>query len=300
MKLSILIPCYEEEGNLPALVQSIKQAFPEGNYECVFVNDGSRDGTAEVLKALSVSEELECKVISFTRNFGKEAAVYAGLAQCEGEYISLLDADLQQRPSIIREMLSLLEQNPGLDMVAAVQTVRRESFWMRHCKRAFYRMINALSDLDFQQGAGDFRTFRRSVGEAVLSMKESQRFSKGLFCWGGFTVCYLPYEPEARKTGKSKWSFWKLTEYALEGISSFSTRPLRIAALLGLLFLLAAVVCLLTPGDSSLACLVLVTGGTQLLCLGILGEYIAGIFVQTKNRPAYLVREIYRHQGKKE
>lgn len=300
MKLSILIPCYDEEGNLPALVQNIKQTFGEGDFECVFVNDGSRDSTAEVLKALSVSEELNCKVISFTRNFGKEAAVYAGLGQCEGEYISLIDADLQQRPQLIREMLEILEQNPGLDMVAAVQTVRQESFWMRKCKNAFYRMINALSDLEFQRGAGDFRTFRRSVAEAVLSMKECQRFSKGLFCWGGFRVCYLPYEAEARRAGKSKWSFFRLFDYAVEGIASFSTRPLRIAALLGLLFLLAATVALLAPGGSVIAFFILLTGGVQLLCLGILGEYIAGIFMQTKNRPAFLIREVYQHQTKKE
>ncbi len=300
MKLSILIPCFDEEENLAPLVQRIKQTFPEGDFECVFVDDGSRDGTAQVLKRLSVSEELDCKVICFTRNFGKEAAIYAGLAQCEGDYISLIDADLQQQPATIREMVTLLEQNPGVDMVAAVQTSRRESFWMRNCKTVFYRMMNALADIEFQPGASDFRTFRRNVAEAVLSMKESQRFSKGLFSWGGFKVCYLPYEPEARQAGKSKWPFLKLLNYAVQGIVSFSTKPLRVAVLLGVLFLLAAVVSLFVPGGSVFIFFVLATSGIQLLCLGILGEYIAGIFMQCKNRPAYLVREVYRHQGKKE
>lgn len=296
MKLSILIPCYNEEENLPALIERICSTFRE-DFECVFVNDGSRDKTQELLKELAVSYHLNCKVISFTRNFGKDAAMYAGLGECEGEYISLLDADLQQNPQFISQMLAMLEENPGLDMVTAVQTVRQESFFMCKCKNIFYRMINALSDLEFQKGAGDFRTFRKSVAEAVLSMKECQRFSKGLFCWGGFRVCYLPYEAEKRNKGKSKWSFFRLFDYGVEGIASFSTRPLRIAAILGLLFLLAATVML--PA-SPLVFLILMSSGMQLLCTGILGEYIAGIFMQTKNRPAFLIREIYRHQAKKE
>ena len=168
MKLSILIPCYEEEENLPALVQSIKQAFPEGNYECVFVNDGSRDGTAEVLKALSVSEELECKVISFTRNFGKEAAVYAGLAQCEGEYISLLDADLQQRPEIARDMVKILDEQPEYDLVAAYQDRRGEGKVLSFFKKSFYKIINHLSDVNLHADASDFRTMRRTVADLSL------------------------------------------------------------------------------------------------------------------------------------
>ncbi|MBE7042827.1 MAG: glycosyltransferase family 2 protein [Ruminococcaceae bacterium] len=296
MKLSILIPCYNEEENLPVLIQRICETFGE-DFECVFVNDGSGDNTQNILKELAVSQDFNCKVISFTRNFGKDAAMYAGLGECEGEYISLLDADLQQNPKIIVQMIALLEENPGLDMVAAVQTVRQESFLMCQCKNIFYGMMNALSDLEFRRGAGDFRTFRSSVKDAVLSMKECQRFSKGLFCWGGFRVCYLPYEAEKRKKGKSKWSFFRLLDYGVEGITSFSTRPLRIAALFGLLFLLAATVSLTV---SPLVFLILMSGGIQLLCMGILGEYIAGIFTQTKNRPAFLIREVYRHQPKNE
>ncbi len=296
MKLSILIPCYNEEENLPPLVQSICNTFRE-DFECVFVDDGSCDETAEVLKKLAVSKSLNCKVISFTRNFGKDAAMYAGLGECEGDYIALLDADLQQNPQMIVKMLALLEENPGLDMVTAVQTKRQESFLMCKCKNLFYRMMNALSDLEFPKGAGDFRTFRKSVKDAVLSMKECQRFSKGLFCWGGFRVCYLPYEAEKRRVGKSKWSFFRLFDYGVEGIASFSTRPLRVATLLGLLFLLASTVFLAV---SPLAFLILMSGGIQLLCMGILGEYIAGIFMQTKNRPPFLIREIYRHGGEKE
>lgn len=296
MKLSIVIPCYNEETNLPDLVKEICAVFQE-DFECIFVDDGSSDQTREILKELAVSNSLHCKIISFTRNFGKEAAIYAGLSECDGDYISLLDADLQQPPAMIASMLELLETNPGLDMIAAVQTIRRESFFMKGCKRLFYKMINFLSDFEFPADAGDFRTFRRKVGETVVSMKECNRFSKGLFCWGGFRVCYLPYEAERRRKGKSKWNFFRLVEYGIDGISSFSTRPLRISTLFGFLFLLGAIIAVTW---SYFAFLILLTGSVQLFCIGILGEYIAGIFTQTKNRPGFLIREIDCYHGKKE
>ncbi len=296
MKLSIVIPCYNEENNLPDLIKEICTVFQK-DFECIFVDDGSNDNTKEVLKELAVSNHLNCKVISFTRNFGKEAAIYAGLSECEGDYISLLDADLQQPPAMILSMLTILETNPGLDMVAAVQTTRQEPIFIQGCKQLFYKMMNYLSDFEFPANAGDFRTFRKNVGETVVSMKEYNRFSKGLFCWGGFHIYYLPYEAEKRRKGKSKWNFFRLVEYAIGGISSFSTRPLRIATLFGFLFLLSAVIAAI---ESYFAFLILLIGSVQLFCIGIAGEYIAGIFIQTKNRPPFLIREIYHYQEEKE
>ena len=297
MKLSILIPCYNEEGNLVALSERIRQVFGSGDYECVFVNDGSRDGTLEELRQVAGRQNTPCKILNFTRNFGKEAAMYAGLSRCEGEYIGLIDADLQHEPEMLRKMLTLLERDDTLDMVAAVQTIRRENYVMKRCKKIFYCLFRSLVDLDFRPDAGDFRVFRRSVRDAVLSMPEVQRFSKGLFCWGGFRVAYLPYEASARRAGVSKWSFGRLFGYAVSGIVSFSTRPLRLPYLLGGIALAGAVVSGVTR--HGLAALVLAVGGLQFLCLGILGEYLAGVFMQAKNRPLYWLRSEERYPVKK-
>lgn len=294
MKLSVLIPCYNEEENLPLLIQNICDTFKHLDFECVFVNDGSNDRTQELLKTLAVRYSLNCKVIEFTRNFGKESAMYARLSECEGELISLLDADLQQKPETVLEMVRLLEENPGIDMVAAVQDHRKESFLLQKCKSGFYRIANLLSDVEFQKGASDFRTFRRNVAEALLSMNESERFSKGLFSWGGFRVYYLPYEAAERNAGKSKWSFFRLLDYALKGIVSFSAKPLRLSFLFGFLCLIAfCIVVFYSP----LIGVVLLSTSVQLICMGIMGEYISGIFAQSKNRPAFLIRERYTHSG---
>ena len=306
MKLSLVVPCYNEAENVAAFQDAAIKAF-DGcgyEYEIVFVDDGSKDATMFQLKKLFKEQKCPVKVVSFSRNFGKEAAIYAGLKHTSGDYVTLIDADLQQRPEIAREMVKILDEQPTVDIVAAYQDRRNEGKILSFFKRSFYSVINHLSDVTLQSDASDFRTFRRSVRDSLLSIAEYHRFSKGIFAWVGYETCYIPYTAAPRAAGKTKWSFRKLLNYAIEGIIGFSTKPLRIATYTGILTAIAAllyliaVVCekLITgidiPGYATIIVLILLLGGIQLLCIGIIGEYVGKNFEQSKHRPVYIAKEI--------
>ena len=309
MKLSLVVPCYNEESNVPLFYQAVRQDLAAAGfeYELVFVNDGSSDGTLRALQTLCAEADCRVKVIDFSRNFGKEAAMYAGLAETEGDYVTIIDADLQQRPAIALDMVRMLDAQPEIDCVAAYQEDRRESKALIFFKDGFYRLINRFSDTEFVQGASDFRTMRRPMVEAVLRMDEYFRFSKGLFSWVGFRTEFIPYRAEERASGQSKWSFWKLFKYALEGIFAFTTAPLRIATILGLITSVLSVIYLLVvvfqklffgidvAGYATIVVLILLLGGIQLLCIGIIGEYIARTYIQTKKRPIYIAKRKYKN-----
>lgn len=306
MKLSLVVPCYNEGENVAPFQQAVISAF-EGcgySYEIIFVDDGSTDATFHNLKKLYAAQACPVKVISFSRNFGKEAALYAGLKNASGEYISFIDADLQQRPEIVRDMVKILEEQPEYDIVAAYQDRRGEGKLLSLCKKCFYKVINGLSKVTLQSDASDFRTFRRSVRDSILSLGEYHRFSKGIFAWVGYQTCFVPYTAQPRARGTSKWNFWKLLNYAVEGIIGYSTAPLRLATCLGGLTGIAAVIYLIAvvieklvkgidvPGYATIIVLILLLGSVQLFCIGIIGEYVGRTFEQTKGRPIYITKEI--------
>ena len=306
MKLSLVVPCYNEAENVALFQDAVIAAF-DGcgyDYEIVFVDDGSRDATLHNLKKLHKAKKCPTKIISFSRNFGKEAALYAGLQHTSGDYVSLVDADLQQRPEIVRDMVRILEEKPEYDVVAAYQDRRGEGRILSFFKKCFYAVINKLSDVKLRADASDFRTFRRSVADSILQLSECHRFTKGIFSWVGFDTCYIPYTACERAIGSSKWNFRKLMNYAIEGIIGFSTKPLRMAAYMGFLTAAAAVIYLIVvvlqklivgidiPGYATIIVLILLLGGIQLLCIGIIGEYVGKTFEQSKARPVYIVKEI--------
>jgi len=247
-------------------------------------------------------------VVSFSRNFGKEAALYAGLQHTSGDYISLIDADLQQPPEIVRNMVSILDDDSKYDVVAAYQDRRGEGSILSFFKKGFYGLINKLSTVKLQPDASDFRTFRRSVAESLLELKEYHRFSKGIFAWVGYETSFIPYTASKRVAGKSKWSFRKLFNYALEGIVGFSTAPLRLSVYLGFFTAIAAIIYSLVvllekliygiavPGYATIIVLILLLGSMQLFCIGIIGEYVGKIFEQSKDRPIYLQKEYLTYE----
>ena len=306
MKLSLVVPCYNEAENVAAFQQATIKAFHECNYdyEIVYVDDGSSDATLHELRKLFKAQRCPVKIVSFSRNFGKEAGIYAGLQHSSGDYICLIDADLQQRPEIAREMVEILDKDPEYDMVAAFQDRRGEGKILSFFKKSFYRIINRLSDVKLKSDASDFRTFRRSVAESIITLGEYHRFSKGIFAWVGYSTKFIPYVACERNAGKTKWSFRKLFNYAVDGIIGYSTKPLRMATFMGVITSIAAFVYLLVvfvqrlaygidvPGYASTIILILFLGGVQLLCIGIIGEYVGRIFEQSKHRPIYLAKEV--------
>ena len=310
MKLSLVVPCYNEAENVAAFHQAALDAFSGCgyDYEIVFVDDGSRDATLHNLKKLYNAKKCPIQIVSFSRNFGKEAALYAGLERAKGDYICFIDADLQQSPNTVREMVAMLDKKPEIDIVAAYQDRRSEGKLLSFFKKSFYSVINHLSDVKFRSDASDFRTFRRSVRDSLLSITEYHRFSKGIFAWVGFETAYIPYVAGKRLAGKTKWSFRKLFNYAIEGIIGFSTRPLRIATYLGGMTALAALIYLIAvvceklftgidiPGYATIIVLILLLGGMQLFCIGIIGEYVGKVFEQSKDRPIYIAKETLDHQ----
>ena len=236
MRLSLIVPCFNEQDNIFPFARAVAEVFPDpSDYEIVFVNDGSKDKTLQNLKELHRQSQQNIRVVSFSRNFGKESAIYAGLQHCDGEYISLIDADLQQDPAIVKQMTEILDAEPDTDCVCAFQETRHENKLMTSVKSAFYKMATNMSEVDFVDGASDFRTFRRTVRDALLQMPEYFRFSKGLFSWVGFNTKYIPYEAKERASGTTKWGFKKLLKYGWNGILAFSTAPLKLATVLGLL-----------------------------------------------------------------
>ena len=309
MKLSLVVPCYNEQDNVELFYSECVKAFSgiDYDYEFVFVNDGSRDLTAEKLRGLfNDHPESNITVVSFSRNFGKESAIYAGIRNSTGDYVSLIDADLQQRPEVVIEMMDILLNEPEYDCVAAYQNVRREGSVMTGFKSAFYKLINKLSEVELHADASDFRTFTRTVANAVLNMGEYHRFSKGIFSWIGFNTKYIPYEVRERNAGETKWGFKKLVKYALEGIAAFSTKPLKLATYLGMMTAFAAIVYLIVviiqriwfnvalSGYATIVGLILLLGGIQLFCIGIIGSYLAKTYIQSKSRPIYIAKEILR------
>ena len=310
MKLSLVVPCYNEAESVALFQDAVLQAF-DGcgyDYEIIYVDDGSKDATMHNLRKLHNQQKCPTKVIRFSRNFGKEAALYAGLQHATGEYISLIDADLQQPPEIVRNMVELLDNDSKFDVVAAYQDRRGEGRILSFFKRCFYGLINKLSTVKLQPDASDFRTFRRSVAKSLLELKEYHRFSKGIFAWVGYETCFIPYTANKRIAGSSKWSFRKLFNYALEGIVGFSTAPLRLAVYLGFFTAIAAVIYSLivllekliygiaVPGYATIIVLILLLGSMQLFCIGIIGEYVGKIFEQSKDRPIYLQKEYLTYE----
>lgn len=306
MKLSLIVPCYNEAENVALFQDAVIAAFEGCNYdyEIIFVDDGSTDATLHNLRKLYNAKKCPVKVISFSRNFGKEAGLYAGLKHAGGEYITLIDADLQQRPEIARQMVEILDQQPEIDVVAAYQDRRQEGKILSFLKKSFYSIINMLSKVSLQSDASDFRTFRRCVRDSILTLGEYHRFSKGIFAWVGYETRYIPYTACERANGKTKWNFWKLLNYAVEGIIGYSTAPLRLSTILGTFSGIAAVLYLIwvifeklvlgipIPGYATIIVLILFFGSVQLFCIGIIGEYVGRTFEQTKNRPIYIAKEI--------
>ena len=306
MKLSLVIPCYNEEDNVELFYREVKKCFQGKieSYELIFVNDGSKDKTMKKLKEIYKNRgETQVKIIGFSRNFGKEAAIYAGMMQAKGQYTTVIDADLQQRPEVVVQMVRILEENEDYDCVAAFQEKRNEGKILTFFKKMFYKIINKVADTEFISGASDFRTFRANMREAIISMSEYHRFSKGIFSWVGFETKFIPYVAEKRNAGTSKWSFKKLFQYGMDGIISFSVAPLKLATYAGTicaeLALLYMVVIFFqklifgidVPGHATVVTLILFIGGVQLFFLGILGEYISKMYIQEKKRPIYITRE---------
>lgn len=307
-KLSCIIPCYNEEAALPYFLQEIRKVADnmsttfQLDFEILFINDGSRDKTLQILRQ-AVQEDKRIRYISFARNFGKEAAMYAGFQNCTGDYAAVMDADMQDPPSLLPEMYQAL-QSGEYDSVATRRVTRKGEPPIRSFfARCFYKLINRISDADIVDGARDFRLMTRQMVDAILSMTEYNRFSKGIFGWVGFRTKWLPYENVERVAGETKWSFWKLFLYSLEGITAFSTAPLAIASIAGILLCIVALlfVCVvlvktLAFGDAvggwpSMMCVILFLGGVQLFCMGILGQYLAKTYLETKKRTIYIVQE---------
>ncbi|MBE6746101.1 MAG: glycosyltransferase family 2 protein [Ruminococcaceae bacterium] len=309
MKLSLVIPCYNEEENVKEFYRCVKGCFDgkidTEDYEFVFVDDGSRDNTLSELRELSAAKAGNIKVISFSRNFGKESAIYAGMTRAAGDNVCIIDADLQQRPEVVLRMMEILESKPELDCVAAYQEKRKEGKGISLAKTLFYKLIDKMAEVEFVNGASDFRLMKRTMVNAVLNMTEYHRFSKGIFSWVGFNTEYIPYEVAEREHGESKWNTGKLIKYALDGIVAFTTAPLKIAigigfgfSFLSMLYLVVVVVQKLffgidVPGYATIIVLILLLGGLILFCLGIIGEYVAKMYVQVKNRPIFIEREYF-------
>lgn len=304
MTISLIVPCYNEQEALPIFYEETKRVLDEQqyDYEMLLVNDGSMDGTLTILKELAAKDK-RVSYLSFSRNFGKEAAMYAGFCNAKGDYVAVMDADLQDPPSLLPEMVEKLDAGE-YDSVAACRVSRKGEprirswfAWM------FYRIINKFSDADIVDGARDFRLMRREMVQAIVEMGEYNRFSKGIFGWIGFRTCWLPYENANRIAGETKWSFWKLFKYAIDGMINFSHAPLSIASWFGLFMTLLSFIAVafivvrkLIFGDpvagwASTACIITFIGGVQLFCMGIMGQYIAKTYMEVKKRPHYIVAE---------
>lgn len=305
MLISLIVPCYNEEASLPILweaLEDVKSLRPEYEYEYIFVDDGSRDRTLKILEELA-SEDPCVHYLSFSRNFGKEAGMYAGLNEARGEWVAILDADLQDPPSLLPQMFDILEKGE-IDMVATRRVTRKGEPKIRSFfARFFYRLINRMTDVEIVDGARDFRVMTSEVKDAILSLSERQRFSKGIFSWVGFRTEWIEYENIERAAGETKWSFWKLFKYAVDGIVSFTTVPLRLATFSGFFVSAASFIYIIyyvartliwgipVPGYPSLLAFILFLGGITLLALGVLGEYLARTYMEVKRRPLYIIRK---------
>lgn len=304
--LSVIVPCFNEEENIVDFYHELLKNeifFKEKGLEVeiLYIDDGSKDGTVAEVKKLREKDE-RVHLLSFSRNFGKEAAIYAGLQKAKGDYAVLMDADLQDPPALLPEMYSYIEQ--GYDSVATRRVTRKGEPKIRSFfARMFYRLMNKISKTEIVDGARDYRLMTRQVVDAILSMAEYNRFTKGIFGWVGYETKWIEFENVERKKGETKWSFWGLFLYSLEGIIGFSTVPLAFASVMGVLFCIAAFLLIIivivrtilfgdpTSGWPSLVCIILLASGVQLFCLGIVGQYLSKTYMEVKRRPIYLVKE---------
>lgn len=301
----IVVPCYNESLSLPIFYQALSEVMnklKDADYEIILINDGSTDSTLSTQKELAQKDQ-RVKYLSFSRNFGKESAIFAGLEYASGDYVIIMDADMQDPPSMIPQMIEEITQE-GYDCIATRRTNRKGEPPVRSFfAHLFYKIINKISHTNIVDGARDFRLMNREMVNAILKMGEYNRFSKGIFGWVGFQTKWLEYENVSRVAGETKWSFWKLLLYSFEGIIAFSTAPLALASIFGILLFLIAMIMVLViviktviwgdpvAGFPTLACLILLIGGIQLFCMGILGEYLAKTYLETKKRPIYIIKE---------
>ncbi|MCR5629329.1 glycosyltransferase family 2 protein [Eubacterium sp.] len=304
MKITAVVPCYNEQEALPYFYDEATKVLSgmDVEYELLFVNDGSKDGTLSKLKELAGKDE-HVKYISFSRNFGKEAAMYAGFCNAKGDYVAVMDADLQDPPSLLPEMVKILKTGEYDSVATRRETRKGEPPIRSFFARKFYKIINKISDADVVDGARDFRLMKREMVDAIVSMSEYNRFSKGIFGWIGFRTYWLPFENVERVAGTTKWNFWGLFKYALDGIINFSNAPLSIASLFGIMMTFVSFILMIfvfvrrlvfgdpVAGWASLVCIIVFIGGMQLFCLGIIGQYISKIYMETKNRPHYIAAE---------
>ncbi|CYV21835.1 glycosyltransferase family 2 protein [Streptococcus suis] len=303
--ISVIVPCFNEEEAIPYFYDAMEKVRKEmgEQFEYIFVNDGSKDRTLKVLRQLS-GQDRAVRYLSFSRNFGKEAALYAGLQAAQGELVTVMDVDLQDPPEMLMEMKAMLDGNPDLDCVGTRRVSRDGEPPIRSFfAKLFYKLMNKISQVEVVDGARDFRLMRRHMVDAILSVSEYNRFSKGIFAWVGFETEYLPYENVERVAGETSWSFWKLLSYSIEGIINFSDTPLNIASFTGFFTFLLSLVLMVfvvfktlvfgdpTIGWPSTICIILFLGGLQLMTIGILGKYLAKVFLETKKRPIYIVKE---------
>ncbi|CAI3343985.1 glycosyltransferase family 2 protein [Enterococcus cecorum] len=303
-KISIVIPCYNEEETIAIIYKELVQVdrkLQDFYFEYIFINDGSTDDT--LLKLRQLSKKQNVHYLSFSRNFGKEAALYAGLKETNGDYVTVMDADLQDPPELLIEMVRILERGE-YDCVGTRRINRRGEPSIRSWfARKFYQLINHIGEVEMVDGARDFRLMTRQMVDSVLELSEYNRFSKGLFAWVGYNTKYLEYENRERVAGQTSWSFWSLFKYSIDGIVNFSEAPLNLASFVGAFSCFASIIAMIfivvktlifkdpTSGWPSLVCIILFIGGIQLLCLGIVGKYISKIFLETKKRPIYIVKE---------
>ena len=309
MLLSLVVPCYNEEGNVTRFWNETSRVFDGKveDYEIIFVDDGSRDGTYSEIEVLHSSHK-EVRGISFSRNFGKEAAMLAGLKASRGDLVCIIDADLQQRPEVVLKMLEYMSADPSLDCVAAYQDKRNEGKVISFLKSSFYKLINKISEVRFVNGASDFRLMKRDMVNAILSLSEYHRFTKGIFGYVGFKTKFIPFTHERREIGTTKWGLIKLFKYAFHGILAFSTVPLKIpmvagiisVVMSGIILLVEMLSCGISPSgwssSSILAIFLFLLGGIQLIALGVLAEYVAKMYVEIKDRPLYFVRRELDHE----
>ena len=305
-KISVVVPCYNEEESLPLFYQEMervrKQDFENVEFEYIFVDDGSKDNTLKEMKELYVQDN-KVRYISFSKNFGKEAAILAGLEAATGDYVTLMDADLQDPPSMLRKMYDIIKDE-GYDNVGTRRVSRKGEPPIRSFfAHIFYKIINKMSDVEMVDGARDYRLMTRQMVDSIISLKEYNRYSKGLFSYVGFKTKWLEYENVERVAGETKWSFWKLFKYAMEGITAFSTTPLILSSVLGLLFCLIAFLMIIliivktlvygdpTSGWPSMVCIIFFVSGVQLFSLGVIGQYLSKTYLEVKSRPVYLIRE---------
>lgn len=311
-KISLVVPCYNEAEVLPILMKEISRVIalkgmglPRYTYEVVLVDDGSRDDTLRLCRKFARQgwENMQVRYISFSRNFGKEAALLAGLSEADGDYVAVMDADMQDPPSLLPEMIEALESGEYDCAATRRQDRKGEPPVRSFFARMFYKIINKISDADIVDGARDFRLMRRGMVDAILSLKEYNRFSKGIFGWVGFRTKWIAYENVERAAGNTKWSFWKLLKYSIDGIVNFSQTPLAISSLMGVVCTLLSVLGLIfivvrallfgdpVAGWPSLVCIILFVGGMQFFCIGVMGQYLAKMYLEVKDRPKYIVME---------